>query len=173
MASRRGICIYQCFDDNLDNWVPLEENPVIPVEAGQDRTGHLPSDAEFPESVIFDSSGWKEDDIYYALIGNKNLRLGYEGDSASLFKSRDLKKWEYVGPFYKSDRKWTEEVEDCACSDFPPFGDKHMLVMHTHRPFPKCQYYIGRYENETFYPEINGKLGHLGSLLSGPETLRR
>ena len=46
-----------------------------------------------------------------------------------------------------------------------------MLLMHTHHPFNKCQYYIGHYENETFYPEINGQLSHLGSMLSGPETL--
>ena len=121
--------------------------------------------------MIFDPSGWKEGDTYYALIGNKNFRPGYEGDSTSLFKSKDLRKWDYVGPFYKSDRKWTEEMEDCACSDFFPFGGKHMLLMHTHEPFTKCQYYIGRYENETFHPETNGQLSHLGSMLGGPETL--
>lgn len=161
---RKGICIYQCYDDNLDNWIPLAENPVIPVDADQAST-------EFPECVIFDPSGWKEGDTYYALIGNKNQRPGYEGDSTSLFKSRDLREWEYVGPFYKSDRKWTEEIEDCACSDFFRFGENHMLLMHTHRPFLKCQYYIGRYENEQFYPEINGQISHLGSMLAGPETL--
>lgn len=113
----------------------------------------------------------KDGDTYYALIGNKNHRPGYEGDCTSLFKSKDLRNWEYVGPFYKSDRKWTEEVEDCACSDFFPFGDRYMLVMHTHLPFPKCQYYIGRYENEQFYPEENDQLSYLGGLLAGPETL--
>ena len=46
-----------------------------------------------------------------------------------------------------------------------------MLLMHTHHPFNKCQYYIGHYENETFCPKINGQLSHLGSMLSGPETL--
>ncbi len=129
------------------------------------------SSSKLPECVIFDPSGWKEGDVYYALIGNKNHRPGYEGDSTSLFKSKDLREWEYVGPFYKSDRKWTEEVEDCACSNFFPFGDKHMLLMHTHRPYAKTQYYIGRYENEQFYPETNGQLSHLGSLVAGPETL--
>ena len=169
---RKGICIYQCYDDNLDHWVPLAENPVISIDAGWNRrTGTLKPNAEFPECVIFDPSGWKDGDTYYALIGNKNLRPGYEGDSTSLFKSRDLRTWAYVGPFYQPDRKWTEEIEDCACSDFFPFGDKHMLLMHTHRPFSKCQYYIGRYENETFHPEMNGQLGHLGSMLAGPETL--
>ena len=109
--------------------------------------------------------------VYYALIGNKNHRPGYEGDSTSLFKSSDLREWEYVGPFYKSDRKWTEEIEDCACSNFFPFGDKHMLLMHTHQPYGKAQYYIGRYENEQFYPEVNGQLSHLGGMVAGPETL--
>ena len=132
----------------------------------------IPIDAdEFPECIIFDPSGWKDSDTYYALIGNKNHRPGYEGDSTSLFKSKDLKQWNYVGPFYKSSRRWTAEVEDSACSDFFRFGEKHMLLMHTHHPFNKCQYYIGDYENETFYPEINGQLSHLGSMLSGPETL--
>ena len=157
---RRGICIYQCHDDKLDHWIPLEENPVIPID-----------NTEFPECVIFDPSGWKEGDTYYALIGNKNHRPGYEGDSTSLFKSEDLKQWSYVGPFYRSSRKWTAEIEDCACSNFFSFGDKHMLLMHTHRPFGKCQYYLGRYENETFYPESNGQLSRLGSMLAGPETL--
>ncbi len=165
---RRGICIYQCHDDNLDDWTPLAENPVIPV----DPDGDTPrSSRALPECVIFDPSGWKEGDAYYALIGNKNHRPGYEGDSTSLFKSKDLREWEYIGPFYKSDRKWTEEVEDCACSDFFPFGDKYMLLMHTHRPYGKAQYYIGRYENERFYPEVNGQLSYLGGMVAGPETL--
>ena len=168
---RRGICIYQCHDDNLDNWVPLAENPVIPLDPAPERGWRSMSSSKLPECVIFDPSGWKEGDVYYALIGNKNHRPGYEGDSTSLFKSKDLREWEYVGPFYKSDRKWTEEVEDCACSNFFPFGDKHMLLMHTHRPYAKAQYYIGRYENEQFYPEVNGQLSHLGALLAGPETL--
>jgi len=169
---RKGICIYQCHDDDLDEWIPLAENPVIPIQAGQSRSSDsLEADVELPECVIFDPSGWKEGDVHYALIGNKNFRPGYEGDSTSLFKSQDLIKWSYVGPFYKSERKWTDELEDCACSDFYPFGEKHMLLMHTHSPFSKCQYYIGRYEDETFHPEVNGQLSHLGSMLAGPETL--
>ncbi|MCY4530508.1 MAG: GH32 C-terminal domain-containing protein, partial [Chloroflexi bacterium] len=162
--------IYQSHDDDLDEWVPLAENPVIPLDPAPEGDESRAS-SKLPECVIFDPSGWKEGDIYYALIGNKNHRPGYEGDSTSLFKSRELREWEYVGPFYKSDRKWTEEIEDCADSDFFPFGDKHMLLMHTHRPYGKAQYYIGRYENEHFYPETNGQLSHLGSLVSGPETL--
>ena len=43
--------------------------------------------------------------------------------------------------------------------------------MHTHQPYGRAQYYIGRYENERFHPETYGRLSHLGSLLAGPETL--
>ena len=100
---RRGICIYRCYDDNLNDWTPLAENPVIPLDAGPDGEGT--SSTMVPECVIFDPSGWKEGDTYYALVGNKNHRPRYEGDSTSLFKSKDLRKWEYLGPFYKSDRK--------------------------------------------------------------------
>ena len=46
-----------------------------------------------------------------------------------------------------------------------------MLLMHTHRPYGKTQYYIGRYENESFHPETNGQLSHLGAMVAGPETL--
>jgi sucrose-6-phosphate hydrolase SacC (GH32 family) len=166
---RHGIVVYQSFDENLDDWVPLSQNPVIPVAPGE--LGKQKRSAVYPECMIFDPSGWKEGDTYYALIGSKNYRPGYEGDSTSLFKSKDLVNWEYVGPFYKSDRKWTAEEEDCACSNFFPFGNKHMLLMHTHRPYGKAQYYIGRYENEQFHPELNGQLSWPGSMLSGPETL--
>ena len=169
---RLGIVVYQCSDDDLDHWVPLSANPVIPIEAGWRADGTQPKPgAPFPESVIFDPSGWKEGGSYYALVGNKNYRPGYEGDSTSLFKSSDLKQWEYVGPFYKSERKWTDEVEDCACSDFFPFGGRYMLLMHTHRPYAKCQYYLGSLNNEQFFPESNGQLSWLGSMLAGPETL--
>lgn len=166
---RKGICIYQSYDDNLDNWVPHSSNPIIPIE--KSPRGEKRFSSQFPECKIFDPSGWKDGDTFYVLMGNKNTRIGYEGDCTSLLKSKNLENWKYVGPFYQSDRKWTEEIEDCACSDFFPFGEKYMLLMHTHRPYGKCQYYIGTLEHETFIPEINGQLSWLGSMLAGPETL--
>jgi beta-fructofuranosidase len=166
---RHGIVVYQSTDDHLDEWVPFAENPVIPVAPGD--LGKQRRSAVYPESMIFDPSGWKEGDTWYALIGSRNYRPGYEGDSTSLFKSKDLANWEYVGPFYTSKRKWTGEDADCACSNFFPFGSKHMLLMHSHKPYFRSQYYIGRYENEQFHPETFGQLSWLGAMMSGPETL--
>jgi beta-fructofuranosidase len=149
-------------DPELIEWQPITENPVIPLEGAPE------------EVVIFDPFAWKEGDLYYALIGNKNKRPGFEGDTTSLYRSRDLLKWEYRGPFYQSDRKWTTEVEDCACPDFYPIGQgKHMLLMHTHMPYFQAQYYIGTWDAkaERFTPERHGKMNWPGGHLAAPETL--
>lgn len=149
-------------DPELIEWQPIKENPVIPIDSAPQ------------EVVIFDPFAWKEGDIYYALIGNKNKRPGFEGDTTSLYRSRDLLKWEYRGPLYKSDRKWTTEAEDCACPDFYPIGQgKHMLLMHSHMPYFQAQYYIGTWDAkaERFTPEQHGKMNWPGGHLAAPETL--
>jgi len=156
----QGTCIATSDDDLLINWTPHPENPVIPQR--------FPN----PEVVVFDPAAWKEGDTYYALIGNKNRRPGYEGDTPSLFKSKDLVRWEYLHPLYKSDRKWTHVDEDAACPDFFPIGNgKHMLVTHVHAPMYSTQYYIGTWRNEVFHPEQHGRMSWPGGQMSGPETL--
>ena len=156
----QGTCIATSDDDELTHWTPSPANPVIPIPA------------EPQEYHVFDPCAWYENGVYYALIGNKNRRHGYEGDATSLFRSGDCIHWEYRGPFYKSSRRWTSEVEDCACPDFFPIGDKYMLLMHGHRPYGMAHYYLGRYEDEQFYPETHGRMNWRGGQLSGPETLR-
>jgi len=155
----QGTCIATSDDPDLDRWTPLVENPVI-------------SATDTEEYRVFDPCAWREGDAYYALVGNKNRRPGYEGDSTSLFRSADLRSWEYVGPFFRSRREWTDEVEDAACPDFYPLGDTHMLLMHGHNPYFQCHYYLGRYENHRFHPEEHGRMNWPGGQISGPETLQ-
>ena len=157
----QGTCLYTAEDDELIRWKPHPRNPVIPADGAP------------PEAVIFDPCGWKDGDVYYALVGNKNKTEGYEGDSTSLFRSRDLEHWEYRGPFYRSERRWTKEYEDCACPDFFPLGKKHMLISHVHRPWNHLQYYIGRFDKqaERFLPEGHGHMSWPGGSVCAPETL--
>ena len=155
----QGTCIATSDDADLIHWTPSPSNPVLPI----------PDEPQ--EYYVFDPCAWYENGTYYALIGNKNSRPGYEGDATSLFRSDDCIQWEYLGPFYKSSRRWTDEVEDCACPDFFPLGNKHMLLMHGHRPYGMTHYYLGRYEDEQFYPETHGRMNWQGGQLSGPETL--
>ncbi len=158
----QGICISVAQDDELIEWKELPQNPVIRPGTKEDEFG------------VGDPSGWYENGKYYALVGGKNKKPGYEGDCSSLFTSTNMVDWEYQGPFYKSDRKWTLEEEDAACSDFYRLGksDTHMLLMHSHRPFWSItHYYLGKYENERFFPERHGRMSWLGGQLSGPESL--
>jgi arylsulfatase A len=155
----QGTCISVAEDDDLIRWKALPQNPVIPMHKEGD------------EYIVFDPCGWYEDSTYYALIGNKNRRPGYEGDCSSLFTSTDLVHWEYKGPFYQSKREWTDEVEDAACPDFYPLGNKHMLLMHGHRPYGQCHYYLGDYKNERFYPLQHGRMNWPGGKIMAPEAL--
>ncbi|MGI9544952.1 MAG: glycoside hydrolase family 32 protein [Cyclobacteriaceae bacterium] len=156
----QGTCISVAKDNDLIEWEPLPQNPVIKPHTDND------------EFVVFDPAGWYENGTYYALIGNKNKRPGYEGDCTSLFTSTDLINWEYQGPFYKSSREWTQESEDAACPDFYPIGNKHMLLMHGHQPYRNItHYYLGTYKDQRFIPEQHGRMSWLGGQLSGPESL--
>lgn len=158
----QGTCISVAQDDELIQWKELPQNPVIRTHEAGD------------EFRVFDPAGWYENGKYYALIGNKNKRGGYEGDCTSLFTSTNLVDWEYQGPFYKSDRKWTDRREDAACPDFYRMGnsDTWMLLMHCHGPYRNTtHYYLGEFKNERFYPERHGRMSWLGHQLSAPECL--
>lgn len=157
----QGTCIWQAQDDMLLDWKPLKENPVI-----QDK--NPPSG----DIKVFDPAGWKEGDTYYALIGNRTDAAGFEGDSSSLMQSSDLIHWEYIGPFYKSDRKWTPDYYDAACIDFFPLQDKYMIITHVHNPGNHSQYYIGSYEpGKRFIPEQHGLFASIRNQVMAPESM--
>ena len=144
-----GTCIATSTDDELVHWEKHPANPVIP----------LPNESDPGYGVyhVWDTCGWVDGDMHYSLSGNKpHTPPETDGDVAFLFKSRDLVHWEYVHPFYASDRRWTGADEDCSCPDFFPPGDKHVLMFLSHNK--GTQYYIGRYEGEKFYPERHGRL---------------
>ena len=100
-----------------------------------------------------DPCAWLQGKTYYAAV-NKRKPEG-DGDAAFLFKSQDLRHWDYVHSFYRSQRRWTEGDEDCAVPDFFPLGDRHMLLFCS--LVQGTQYYIGHLENETFYPALHGR----------------
>ncbi len=157
----QGTCLYIAEDDLLEKWKPFSGNPVI-------REDNAPE-----EVIVFDPTAWYDpkQNLYFALIGNKNCRKGFEGDSTSLYRSSDLSQWEYLGPFYQSQRKWTNENYDCACPDFFPIGDKYMLLAHGHAPYYMAHFYLGHLDGDYFVPESHDHMTWPGGSLCGPETL--
>ena len=43
--------------------------------------------------------------------------------------------------------------------------------MHGHSPYGQVHYYLGRYKNERFYPEMHGRMTWPGGTICAPETL--
>ena len=154
-----GTCIATSEDDLLINWSKNSANPVIKVpQFGDDGFG---------EYIVFDPCAWVVGDDYYAIVGN--TIPGMDGDSTSLFKSHDKINWEYIGPFYQSDRQWTMGDEDCAVPDFFHLDRKSVLLFASH--LFGTQYYVGEIHGERFTPESHGRLSGPGGQLGGARTL--
>ena len=131
------------------------------------------------KNVIYGSADpsniWMKDGRYYMLTGNLLVLNKYgrqpgspremQGDRTYLFVSDDLKNWEYLHPFYESDRQRTDQSEDNMCPSFLPLpagpdggssSGKHLLLFISHNK--GCQYYTGTYADDRFIPENHGRM---------------
>ena len=185
--SPRGVCIATSTDDNLDRWTKSPHNPVIRetqhgLAVVRDKQGKETIYGAADPSAI-----WIKDGRYYVLTGNllvlrefgqKRNMPEHLGDTLYLFSSDDLVHWNYLHPFYKSDRKWTKDFEDNMCPDFFPLparpeggppSDRHMILFISHTL--GCQYYLGRYENDRFSPETHGRMTWVDNAFFAPESL--
>ena len=169
-----GVCIATSTDDELDSWTKSPHNPVI----RQTANGYALTGAGRPYGVADPSAIWIHNGKYYMLTGNlpvlQEFGLGRDqdqdkGDTAYLFASNDLIDWQYLHPFYTSNRKCTRVDEDNMCPDFFPLGDRHMLLFISHNL--GCQYYIGRYEDDRFHPETHGRMTWTDNAFFAPESL--
>ena len=139
-----GICLATSRDD-LRTWEKSPQNPVI----GQPS----PGDPWSPHAC----GVWREGDTWYLLsgfgVGAARKALGVSRDACFMFRSKDLVHWEYMHLLYEPG-----EESDCACPDFFPLGDKHMLLFTSHRR--GAQYYLGTYANHRFTIEQHGRMQH-------------
>lgn len=99
-----------------------EGNPVIsaPPKDGS---------ADFRDPKV-----WKHDNIWYMVVGSSKDGKG----KALLYKSPNLREWDYVGVMAESDGKMGTMWE---CPDFFPLGDRYVLMFSP----------MGMGENKTVY----------------------
>ena len=152
-----------CFASNpegdLRNWHFDPRDPVLrhPVQGP----------GLYPDNN--DVTAWQEGPWSYALTGSRD-DPGL-GDTQHLFRSRDLAEWEYVDRFYESERKWSGDKDDCSCPDFFRLGSRWMLLHFCHY-FPSgSRYYLGRYEDQRFYPETFDRINWPGGNIHAPRTM--
>jgi beta-fructofuranosidase len=155
-----GVCVATAQDDGLIRWRKHPKNPIIPIpKPGQPGHGVY---------TVWDPYLWLEGDTYYCLLGGN--QLPNKKDTLYLCKSSDMVHWTPLHPFYEHpDLSWTVEGEDCSCPDFFKLGDKRVLLCISHKVGARC--YIGRYENEKFYPEQHVRMNWPGGTFFAPESL--
>lgn len=138
-------------DPLLLNWEKVTGNAVIPTRSS---TGF-----PLPYSV-FDPCIWKKDSVYYALSAGKTIAPGgMPSGAVYLFRSKDLKKWEYMHQFVEGDR-YSMVGDDYACPYFWPIGDRYIMYFFSH--MSGGQFLLGDYDiKDNKFRVISGS-GHGG-----------
>lgn len=174
-----GVGLAKSNDRHYSRFEKFPENPVIEST----ENGVMKTKDEDGNPLIYGvadpSNIWKKDGIYYMLAGNGVVLENYgynnksrkgesgkmSGDWVDLFRSTDLKNWEYMHRFYERNPKWTRKSEDNMCPSFLPLptsaeggppSDKHLLLFISH--YLGAQYYIGDYRNDKFHPIHHGRM---------------
>jgi len=138
-------------DPLLLNWEKVTGNAVIPTRS---TTGF-----PLPYSV-FDPCIWKRDSVYYALSAGKTIAPGgMSAGAVYLFRSKDLKKWEYMHQFVESDR-FSMVGDDFACPYFWPIGDRYIMYFFSH--MSGGQFLLGDYDTKDNKFRVTSGSGHAG-----------
>jgi beta-fructofuranosidase len=139
--------------DDLLSWTKYAGNPVI--------TAPPPgvSQTEFRDHCV-----WKAGDTWYQVIGSS---IPDVGGAALLYRSPNLRDWEYLHPLCTGDKRETGEIWECP--DFFPLGAKHVLVISP-IPLRKSIYLVGTYAGQRFTPERIGEVD-VGGHFYAPQTL--
>jgi beta-fructofuranosidase len=112
---------------------------------------------------VFDPDAWYDEGAgyYYQISG---------GMKPGLFKSADMREWQYLGSPVGADDSARLPIEDLSCPDFFSLGTKSMLLFISHAR--GAQYYIGSFANDRFTPERHGRMNWPGGTFFAPEQLR-
>jgi beta-fructofuranosidase len=154
-------------DQEMIVWRKYAGNPVIAgppahhyvmPKSSSAAPDTFPDDPQAVELTGFrDPHVWKEGDDWLMIIGSGFHR---RGGAPLLYRSRDLRKWEYLHPLcigFRDVMAWGGRPHDTGevweCPDFFPLGGKHVLIVST---MLRTQYFVGRYENRRFTPETEG-----------------
>jgi len=151
-----GNMVAIAHDPLLLNWEKLTGKAVIPEPCemwhtitGQEVTpGLLGNPAPVGAmNFMYDPCIWKKAGFYYALSGGilPHEPSGKRMRTQFLFRSKDLKAWEYLHSFIEGDL-FGEIGDDGGCPYFWPIGDRHILLHYSHRTGGK--YIIGDYDTQ-------------------------
>ena len=136
--------------DGLVTWQKYGDNPIIPVP---------PPDLHLVQ--YRDHTVWREDDAWYQLMG---AGLEGQGGTVLLYRSTDLRHWEYLHPLLVGDAHrytpiWLGPMWECP--DFYSLGGRQILTIAVwdHQPQYSAAM-VGDYRDHHFIPEVEHKLDY-------------
>jgi len=139
-------------DDEMIEWVKDPANPVIPgPPTGLDATG-------FRDPCV-----WREGQQWYLILGSGARGVG---GMILLYRSDDLRSWEYLGPLLEG--RLEETGHNWECPNYVSLGARRLLIFSP-EPFRQAHYYVGTQEAYRFLPERHGLLDH-GGLYYAPQA---
>jgi len=127
----------QCLASSTDllAWVKHAANPVL-------RAGQRPAGVG---DTFRDPCVWRQDGLWYMVLG---ADLPGGGGSPLLYRSRDLRGWEYLHPLY------TGPAARDECPDFFPLDGRHVLLSSRNH----SAWAIGDFAGLRFTPAAGGLL---------------
>lgn len=146
----------QCIATSKDmtSWEKAPENPVIAAPPpGMQVTG-------FRDPYV-----WRSRDWWYAVVGSGIKDVG---GAILLYRSKDLRHWQYLQPAAVGEKSATGEMWECP--NFFPLGRKWVLWVSP-IPFGRTIYFVGSFREQRFVPEYQGEMD-LGGCFYAPQAFR-
>jgi beta-fructofuranosidase len=152
-AEPQQQCIATSQDEGLVTWKQYERNPVI---------AEPPKDLQV--TGFRDPYVWREGREWVMGVGSG---IAGAGGTVLLYKSPDLRNWEYVGQLCVGRKEETGGMWECP--SLFSVGNKHVLTCNA-LPLPleparmKTVYFIGAYRDRKFQPEHQEDLDLFGEV---------
>jgi beta-fructofuranosidase len=187
MGAPQGIGMARSSDRLFESWQKFGDPVIASTEWGIFE-GVEAHGKPVHYGVADPSNIWKHNGRYYMLTGNllvlnkfgraETSPVEEQGDRLDLFVSDDLRSWQYLHVFYQRRPEWTDRGEDNMCPSFLPLpanpeggtaSGKHLLLFIAHNR--GCQYYVGDYRDDRFYPDNHGRMSWVDNGYFAPEAL--
>ena len=133
----------QCLAFGNDDLTQLTKYPGNPVLS--EIPAHCFQHHDFRDPYV-----WREDGAWFMCL---SAHINGVGGAALLYRSDDLRDWEYLNPLFVGDK--ARHGYNFECVNFFPLGDKWVMLISSMfaGKIMTVLSLVGRYENYRFFPE--------------------